>query len=90
MPPKLTGPEKVGLAESTTLPVPVDVVTPVPPRATGSVPVVAADMSIAVTGMVMLAEPLKLVAVPVTAPDIAIVRAVASAFAVPALPVTLV
>jgi hypothetical protein len=32
-------PVRVGLADSTTLPVPVDVVTPVPPLATGSVPV---------------------------------------------------
>lgn len=34
------GVTKVGLLDSTTLPEPVDAVTPVPPRATGSVPVV--------------------------------------------------
>ena len=36
-------PVKVGDADNTTLPVPVEVVTPVPPFATGSVPVIPVD-----------------------------------------------
>jgi hypothetical protein len=40
-------PVKVGEADRTTLPVPVLVVTPVPPEATGSVPVVSADVDVA-------------------------------------------
>jgi hypothetical protein len=40
------GVEIVGAVASTTLPVPVDVVTPVPPRATANVPVVIAPASI--------------------------------------------
>ena len=37
------GVTSVGLVESTLLPEPVEVVTPVPPEATGKVPVVRAD-----------------------------------------------
>ena len=39
----LTVPVKVGEADNTTEPVPVEVVTPVPPLATGSVPVTPVD-----------------------------------------------
>jgi hypothetical protein len=41
--------DNVGLLDSTTLPVPVEVVTPVPPRATGSVPVVPPSIGRPVT-----------------------------------------
>ena len=47
-------PVSAGLAERTTLPVPVEVVTPVPPLATGKVPVTP----------VVRGKPVKLVAVP--------------------------
>ena len=40
----MTGVTSVGLVDKTTLPVPVDVVTPVPPRATVRVPVVPATI----------------------------------------------
>ena len=40
-------PVSVGEADRTTLPVPVLVVTPVPPDATGSVPVVSAEVDVA-------------------------------------------
>ncbi len=55
-------------------------------RAAGRTPAVALLASSAVTGMVMLAAPLKDVAVPVAPPDMPMVRAVASFVAVPALP----
>jgi hypothetical protein len=44
------------------------------------------DPALMVTGMLIFADPLKLVAVPVTSPDKAIVLPVASVVAVPALP----
>ena len=53
--------------------------------AAGIVPL-ALLMSSFVTGIEMLAEPLKLVAVPVAPPEIAIVLAVVSVEAEPALP----
>ena len=59
-------------------------------RASGIVPAFKLLAFNPVTGMVILADPLKLVAVPVAAPDKAIVLAVCSVVAVPALPVTLV
>ena len=43
------GETKVGLLDSTLLPVPVEVVTPVPPLATGNVPVVPPSMGRPVT-----------------------------------------
>lgn len=43
------GATKVGLLDSTTLPEPVDVVTPVPPLATGKVPVVPPSIGSPVT-----------------------------------------
>ena len=42
-----TGVVSVGLVDKTTLPEPVEVVTPVPPEATGSVPVVNALVEVA-------------------------------------------
>ena len=62
------------------------VVAPVPPLAMGSVPAVALLTSRDVTGMAILLEPSKLVAVPVAPPEMAMVRAVASLAAVAALP----
>ena len=44
-PANCTVPVNVGASESTTLPVPVDEVTPVPPLATGSVPTVPASIA---------------------------------------------
>jgi len=41
------GVTKVGLVDSTTLPDPVLLVTPVPPEATGKVPVVNAEVDVA-------------------------------------------
>ena len=42
-----TGVTNVGLVDSTTFPVPVLLVTPVPPEATGKVPVVSAEVDVA-------------------------------------------
>ena len=49
VPGMFTLPVKVGLAESTTLPEPVEEVTPVPPRATVSVPVVSNMFLVAIS-----------------------------------------
>jgi hypothetical protein len=46
-PPNVTAPVKAGDVLRTFAPLPVDVVTPVPPEATGSVPVVNALVDVA-------------------------------------------
>jgi hypothetical protein len=55
-------------------------------RAVGTVPAVIVLAFNAVIGIVMLAEPLKLVAVPVAPPEVAMVLAVCRVVAVVALP----
>jgi hypothetical protein len=48
------GVTRVGLLDSTTEPVPVEVVTPVPPLTTGSTPDVICDAAIAIAVLVTL------------------------------------
>ena len=81
-------PVNAGLTACTLSPVPVEVVTPVPPRFTASTPTVAAPTFSVVIGISMFALPSKFVGVPVTAPEIDTVRGVASFVAEDAFPVT--
>jgi len=84
----VTSPVKEGAAERTTLPDPVLVVVPVPPRVTGSVPLVilAASKSASVVTNVASPDPSNVLVVPVTPPVTVIVLPVAHCVAVAAFP----